>query len=683
MRSRSLVVLGVSSLAVAQPLLDLFGRNPEFFVAGRYSTGQIVVFALLIALVPPLVGLAVTAAASAVDQRAGEVVHAVVVGVFATALALAALRQVGLDALVAVAVVAVVVGGALAVLVVRTRGGRMFASFLAAANVLFVGSFLFLGPTSELVLGGGGGDLGDVELSAVRGPVVWIVLDELPAATFMRADGTINAARYPGFAELASVSTWYRNASSPYNLTHRAVPAQLEGRLADVDDLPIAADHPRSLFSLLGREVPVTRYESVTDMCPASICEPAPPQSLGQAFEDAGVVYGHRVLPKALRDDLPVIDNSWGAYGAEEDTGSTVDPDGDGGLIGEAYEKWQGLDADERSPTGQAAILSAQIEAITAAPSLHFVHVALPHRPWTLSRTGLSTSFAPELITEPDAVGYEWGVQLDFQMHSMQLGAADVLVGELVEHLRSLSTWEDTLLVVTSDHGSNLTPPDIGRMKITDANREEVHRLPLFIKAPGQATGEVDDASAQTIDILPTVIDLLGAETDWEFDGHSLVDGSVSHTEPEVSTSVEPVLDIAARRAEQFPHGEDWMALAAVGSNGDLVGDDVRDHTVGEPSAFDATLDDQDLFADLPTDEGTAPFVIAGHLANVADPPATELVVAINGRLAGVVGGFRPSGQRWAFNGYVADVYRDGANQVELYEVTRDVAGTATLHLVG
>ena len=64
LRTRSLVILGLSSLAVAQPLLDLFGRNPEFFVAGNYSTGQIVWFALLITLVPPLVGIAAIAAAT-------------------------------------------------------------------------------------------------------------------------------------------------------------------------------------------------------------------------------------------------------------------------------------------------------------------------------------------------------------------------------------------------------------------------------------------------------------------------------------------------------------------------------------------------------------------------------------------------------------------------------------------
>ena len=44
---RALVVLGLSGLAVAQPVLDIFGRNPEFFVAGNYSSSQIVLFALV------------------------------------------------------------------------------------------------------------------------------------------------------------------------------------------------------------------------------------------------------------------------------------------------------------------------------------------------------------------------------------------------------------------------------------------------------------------------------------------------------------------------------------------------------------------------------------------------------------------------------------------------------------
>ena len=384
-----------------------------------------------------------------VNRTLGTIVFAVVVTVLATAFGLALLRTLGLDQIVLVVVLALLVGAGVVVLVLRTRGTQLFVSYLAVANVFFLGSFFFLSPTSELVAGGSSGDVGDVTVPALRGPVVVIVLDEFAAATLMRADGSLNDERYPGFAELASVSTWFRNASSQYNLTHRAVPSILDGTLGDDDDLPTWGDHPRNLFTLLGADVPVHRYESVTDLCPPTVCEPPPRQPLSQAIEDASVVYGHRVLPERLRDDLPAIDNSWGAYGAEDDAadstdelvrqeaGAAADASGDKSLIEQAYAKWQGLDADERSPLGQAGVLRDMTDAIDGSPAVHFVHVALPHRPWVLSRTGVGTSFSPELITDPDAPGYDFAARMEYQLHSMQVGAADTLVGELVDHLRA------------------------------------------------------------------------------------------------------------------------------------------------------------------------------------------------------------------------------------------------------
>ena len=287
LRTRAFAILGLSGLAVTQPLLDLFGRNPEFFVAGNYSRSQIVWFAVLIAVVPALVGIAVTVLATLIDRRLGTVVFGVVAAALATAFALGLLRTLGVDRVVVVAVVAVLLGVGAAALVVRRRGMQLFVSYLAVANLFFVGSFIFLSETSELIAGGPAADEGEVVVPPLDGPVVLVVLDELPAATLMRADGSLNEERYPGFAELAAVSTWFRNASSQYNLTHRAVPSILDGRLAEGDVLPTAADHPRNLFTLLGHDVPVHRYESVTDLCPPTVCEPPPRQPLRQAIEDA------------------------------------------------------------------------------------------------------------------------------------------------------------------------------------------------------------------------------------------------------------------------------------------------------------------------------------------------------------------------------------------------------------
>jgi Sulfatase len=674
LRTRSLVVLGLSSLAVAQPLLDLFGRNPEFFVAGNYSTAQIVWFALLIVLVPPMIGIAAIVIATLINRRAGTIVYGIVVAIFGSAFVLALLRTIGVDPVVLVILVALVGGAAAVVLALRTRGGRLLLSYLAVANLAFIALFLFASPTSKLIAGGDSGDVGEVSMPMPSGPVVVLVLDEFPAATIMRPDGSINADRFPGFAELASVSTWFRNASSQHNLTHRAVPSILDGRVAPDGTLPTYSDHPRNLFTLLGSQVPVHSYESVTSLCPPDVCSETSHHPLSQALEDASIVYGHRLLPGALRDGLPPIDNSWGAYGAQEERGG-----GDGSYIRDAYSRWLGMAADERSPLGQAQVLSEHVAAITAEPALHFVHVALPHRPWVLSPRGVATSFAPELVRDPDDPRYPFESRMEFQLHSMQVGAVDTMITELLDHLGRQPTWDQTLLVVTSDHGTNLTAPDIGRMRVTAENEEEVFRVPLFIKAPGQTQGEVRDDSAEGIDVLPSIVDLLDADVDWNFDGHSLYDGSAATTEPRVSTDVSAVLDIARRRGETFPHGDDWIALAAVGDNGDLVGRDVDEFEVGADSAFTATIDQRAEFADLPTEDGEMPFAISGTAGGPDEPP--ELLVAVNGELAGVVGGYLPDGSRWTFIGYLADLYRDGSNDVAIYEATRD-GDEVTLHPV-
>jgi hypothetical protein len=678
--SRALVILGLSALAVTQPLLDLFGHNPEFFVAGRYSAEQIVWFALIVAFVPPLVGIIVVALAALLGRPVGTVVYDAIVALLATAVALATLRWLGVDRAVVMLALSLIAGAALTLFVVRTRGGTMFASILAAANLVFVGSFLLFSPTAELVAGDGTPSVGGVHVPPLRAPVVVVVLDELPAATIMRADGTINADRYPGFAELAAVSTWFRNASSPHPHTPQAVPAILSGKVTNGSDLPTYRDHPENLFTLLGRDVPVHRYEAVTDLCPPDICVSQPQQPLGQALHDASIVYGHRILPEELRNDLPAIDRSWGAYGSDTDTAND-DPTGDD-LVNALYEHWRALGAEEKSVRGQAHILADRVAAITAEPSVQMVHVSLPHRPWMLSRSGVALSYVPRAASDPAAQTTEFSSRLAYQLHSMQTGAVDVIIGELVERLRSMPTWEDTLLVVIADHGYSLTPPDLGR-DVTERNAEEVYRMPLFIKAPGQVDGAVDDDTAMTIDVLPSIVDLLDAQVDWDFDGHSLYDGSQPHTEPKVSPDVGPVLAIAAARAQQFD-GDDWIGLAAVGANGDLVGRDVDDLTAGPPSQLEATLEQADLLEQLPTADGTAPFVLTGTVTGHPESGDTpgDLVVAINGTLAGVVGDFEPSGGGWTFTGYVADLYREGRNEVRLYEVTRD-RSDVTLHAVG
>jgi Sulfatase len=679
---QGLIICGLSGLAVTQPVLDLFGNNAEFFVAGNYSTSQIVAFALFVAVVPALIGVGLTTLGYLVDRRVGAAVFVGVVAVLAAAFGFALLRFVGVDAIVLVVIIAAGLAAIIVGLVLRTRSVRLFMSYLAAANLLFVGSFLFVSPTSALVVGGGTSSAADDEVIVpeLSGPVVVIVLDELPAASIMGRGGTINDERYPGFAELAGLSTWFRNASGTSNWTPGAVPALLTGVVPTSDTLPTAADHPHSLYTLLGHDVAVYNYEPITSLCPVTICEPPQRAPFSRVLTDSAIVYGHRVLPSALRDSLPPIDNTWGAYGSGDDTTTSevvvtpdeVEPTGE-----DLFGRWYSRSEDERSPPGQARVLADRVLQVTGAPALHVVHVAIPHFPWTLSQTGMTTSFSqarrPEDL-DPDAPGFDFRARVEFQLHSMQVGAVDALLSDVLDHLQELPTWDDTTLVVTSDHGMNFTPPTLGRRQVTDDNRAEVFRVPLFIKQPGQTEGEVRDDVVQSIDVVPSLVDLLDVTVGggWEFDGHSLYDGSEPTSPPRVSPDVAEVLAIAERRAAEFPHGDGWLGLAAVGELGDLVGRDVADLELGAPSAYTAALVDEALLDDLPTADGTMPFLLAGTVSGGSnDGPPPEMLAAVNGRVAGVIGGYRPADDGAEFVGYVADLYREGSNIVSLYEVER------------
>ena len=316
------VLFGLAGLAITQPVLDLFGRNPTFFVAGGYGPGQIVAFALMVGFLPAAVVFAASAVPGMLGRHMGDWLHGVAVAGFAGLFTLVVCRSWGIDQLWAATGAALAVGVVVAVIERRVRVARQFLSYLALGNVAFVLLFLFGSPAAELLQGTSYADAGSVKVPPLEGPVVVVVLDEFPLPSLIRGDGSINDVRYPNFAALAGESTWFRNAASESHWTHRSVPEILTGVRTGDDDLPFVRDHPRNYFTLFGGRYPVSRYEVVTDLCPPDACARAPGESLRQALGDASVVYRHRALPEDLRDGLPDIDHSWGDFG--------------GGLAGEA-----------------------------------------------------------------------------------------------------------------------------------------------------------------------------------------------------------------------------------------------------------------------------------------------------------------------------------------------------------
>jgi hypothetical protein len=116
-------------LAVAQPLLDLLGRNAEFFLARNAPTVDIVGLALVLTIGLPLALGVVTVLLGRVHPTAGAVAHGLLVGVLGADIAVQVIRRTPLDALPGVLQI-VVAAGAGAGLVVAYRRSPAFRSVL-------------------------------------------------------------------------------------------------------------------------------------------------------------------------------------------------------------------------------------------------------------------------------------------------------------------------------------------------------------------------------------------------------------------------------------------------------------------------------------------------------------------------------------------------------------------------
>jgi arylsulfatase A-like enzyme len=103
-----------------------------------------------------------------------------------------------------------------------------------------------------------------------------------------------------------------------------------------------------------------------------------------------------------------------------------------------------------------------------------------------------------------------WGMMTEVDAH----------LGRLLEVLRQTGDDEDTLVVFTSDHGEQLLDHwHIGKLSYNDQS----FHIPLIVRQPGAAGGRVVDSFTENVDIMPTILDWLGADVPLQCDGQSLV----------------------------------------------------------------------------------------------------------------------------------------------------------------
>ena len=98
------------------------------------------------------------------------------------------------------------------------------------------------------------------------------------------------------------------------------------------------------------------------------------------------------------------------------------------------------------------------------------------------------------------------------QRYLLQLGFTDRLLGRLLRQLKREGIYDDTLIVATADHGIAFQSGVQTRRSVSQSNVEELTPVPMFVKRPRQRRGRISDAYARTLDVTPTIADVLGWE---------------------------------------------------------------------------------------------------------------------------------------------------------------------------
>jgi arylsulfatase A-like enzyme len=143
-----------------------------------------------------------------------------------------------------------------------------------------------------------------------------------------------------------------------------------------------------------------------------------------------------------------------------------------------------------------------------------------PHEPWNpplkFDKYTSKNYKGPRLIMPMGGEAKNWATeeQIDFirGLYAGEVSFVDYCFGFLFEELERLNFYDDSLIILTADHGHPLA--DHGKfLKGTDRMYSELLKVPFIMKFPEEMYKGRIDALIQFPDVLPTILEILGFES--------------------------------------------------------------------------------------------------------------------------------------------------------------------------
>lgn len=658
----------LSGFLFAQPLLNLIGANVEFLVAR--NVGWVEVYILLFALcilIPSAITI-IELITRLLGQRVANAAHIIILFVLSSSLFTLTLNNVSEMPAVMLVTIAIAMGIISCYVYVKYSIIRTYLNFLSPAIIVFP-IFFLLNPQVSKITSSRQVQESTGITSSTLAPVVMVVFDELPTLSLLDENGQIDSVRYPNFSSLASDAIWYRDATTVSGSTTKSIPAILSGLRPENELLPIEKDYPHTLFTLLKDSHEFEVFETATSLCPDLSCggDIIVP-SLGSLrtmltglFSDISIIYLHLLLPEDFTGSLPVITQTWKDFQENVHDENTES---------KRREHW-----NVTRPEGFANFVNKITFSETSR--FYFIHSMLPHVPWTYLPSGKEylVTYAysvPGLNIKKEEWGdNDWLVTQGYQRHLLQVGFIDKLLGDLLSRLKEQALYEQSLIIVTSDHGVSFWP-DSSRRGITDPeNRRDLLGIPLFMKLPNQKEGSINDDAIRSIDIFPTLAHILGVEIPWEVDGKNiLLSPSIQGNKPDAKN---PYADSKSlkRKIELFGSGkQDAKGLYRIGSHRELIGTETNGLIIDDNSDVSVSVDQREDLSAVDFSNTFIPAHITGDILKATrNSEPINLALSVNGTIAAVTSSYTlKGGHRYAAI-IPASSLKEGNNTVDVLAI--------------
>ena len=390
--------------------------------------------------------------------------------------------------------------------------------------------------------------------------------------------------------------------------------------------MPTRRYYPNNLFTMLSESYRMAVFGRFLQLCPASTCtyDLEVHDTLWNLTADLAVVYLHVIAPDSLAARLPPIVGDWRGFADRR-----------------RFREVEG----ERRRNDRSSEYDRFLQTITSERSgqLYFLHTLTPHMPFQYVPSGTR-------YRAPDYQGRRESDELLFvksdpwlplvlqQRQLLQVGFVDRFIGSLIDRLQAQGIYDESLIVVTADHGSSYLHGKRRRV-VNEGNEADILLVPLIVKLPQQVTGGVSDRNVETVDIVPTIADVLSITVPYEVDGRSLLDTS----EPErpektfIRRNAERVRVV--NYARQFEDHSLEQKLQHFHSS--LYGLGPHASLVGRPvSTLDVSLvklENVSTFENIDVEAETLPLYVRGTFTT----PPTErvsLAIGLNGAIVATTG---------------------------------------------